>query len=153
MGSTACCQTILRCRISSAHKCLSARPSRVLLSGTILDRGRRPGQSGWRAMRAISIPSTAFFLLALSWSTASPAQDKASDTTPHQSFYGASLSFTEKAGTDSYAEGYAAIQWLSNGDVTGRICVYGPDADNRKVEYDELSIAGRNSADGKLDLR
>jgi hypothetical protein len=111
-------------------------------------------------MRTVLMPAVVPLLLALCWAPSSPAADKASDTTPHQSFYRASLSFfsdpdagAPPAGGDFDVYGYAALQWLGSGDVTGKICVYGPDAAGRKVEYDELGVTGRNSADGKLDLR
>ena len=104
-------------------------------------------------MRRVLVPFMGPLLLVLTAAALSPAADKASDTTPHQSFYRASLSFSNAAGSDVYVEGYAALQWQSSGDVTGTICVIGPDANGRKVEYDELAVTGRNSADGKLDIR
>ena len=82
-------------------------------------------------MRTVLMPAMVPLLLGLCWAASSPAADTANDTTPHQSFYRASLSFSNAAGSDVYVEGYAALQWQSSGDVTGTICVYGPDADGR----------------------
>ena len=74
-------------------------------------------------MRTVLMPSMIPLLLALCWAPPSPAADKASDTTPHDSFYRVSLSFSnaDQGNIEVYLGGYAALQWQSSGDVIGKI--------------------------------